>query len=159
MNELESKILLLMLKTKKNGISKIVYPFQNNDIEKIIIIGLIYTYYDVIYFYKSEQAYTSNEFYIIFKNFNNKIENFDIIKNTKYNDDLKKLKYLINNSFYCNFKKNYKNLIKIKNDAINNKIYLVDRYHIIKNNKDIYNKILKNIEYVQHKWIKKFNFI
>ena len=27
MNELESKILLLMLKTKKNGISKIVYPF------------------------------------------------------------------------------------------------------------------------------------
>jgi hypothetical protein len=36
----------------------------------------------------------------------------------------------------------------IKNNAINNKIYIVDRYHIIKNNKHIYNKIIRNVEYV-----------
>ena len=50
--------------------------------------------------------------------------------------------------FYYNLKKNYEYLMIIKNNAINNKIYIVDRYHIIKYNKNIYDKIIHDIENV-----------
>jgi len=160
LSNLESNILLLILKTKKDGISKIVYPFHNNDIKTIIMIGLLNRYYDKIYFYKSEQCYTSNEFYIIFKDFNkNKIDNdYGEIYKTDLNNIIKLEKY-VKKEFYYTFYKIYKKLMIIKIKAIKFKIYLLDRYHIISNNQELIKYIDDYNKDIILKWLNKFNFI
>jgi len=155
MNNLESTLLLLILKTQKNGIIKIVYPFQNNQNQTIIMIGIITKYYKDVYFYKSEQAYTSNEFYLVFKDFYNKDKDYDEIIKTQYNNIMSLTKYL-DDYYYYRLYKIYKRLINIKIEAIKYKLYLLDRYEIIKNNTELYNKINNHIKEIQDKWIKRF---
>ena len=158
MNGLEAKILLLILKTKKNGIIKIVYPFQINDKENIIMIGLICKMYKDVYFYKSPQCYTSNEFYFIFKDHNKENDYNDKINNMKYNE-IKKLEDLLDKDYYYSFYKIYKKLLNIKIKAINYKLYLLDRYDMITKNEKLNDYIIKKNNEILDIWIKKFNFI
>jgi len=159
MSNLESNILLIILKTQKDGIIKIIYPFNDHDMNTIIMIGLIYKYYDKLYFYKSPQSLTSNEFYIIFKNFNNnKIdENYKKILNTPFNN-IHLLEKYINKEFYYSFYKIYKKLMIIKLKAIKFKLYLLDRYHIINNNKELLSFIDNYNDNILKKWCNDFNF-
>ena len=158
MNNLEATLLLLILKTKKDGIVKIVFPFMDNDKENIIMIGLISKFYNNVYFYKSCQCYTSNEFYLIFKDFNNNINDYDKIENTYFNN-IKSLEELLDDNYYYSFYNIYKQLLLLKIRAINYKLYLLDRYDIIEKNKYLNDYMMKYNNNILDKWIDKFNLI
>ena len=151
-NKLESSMLLIALKTRTNIICKILYPFTETNKDTVIMIYYMYKYYKKVYFYKPLQTLTNNEFYIICKDFDN--DKIDKIYNKfEFNEEN------IDDKYYYSLYKIYKKLIDVKIKAINNKLYLVDIYDIIMDNKELYNEILKINEKIREDWIDKFNFI
>ena len=151
-NKLESSILLIGLKTRTNIICKILYPFTKSNKDTIIMIYYMYKYYKKVYFYKPLQTLTNNEFYIICKDFDEtRID--DIYNKFDFNEEN------IDDKYYYSLYKIYKKLIDVKIKAINFKLYLVDIYDIIMDNKELYNEILKINEKIREDWIDKFNFI
>ena len=119
----------------------------------------MYKYYDKVYLYKPMQTYTNDEFYLICYKFNdNKIDDiYNKILNIKY-EEINELEKYIDEKYYYSIYKIYKKLIKFKYNAVNNKLYLVDNYYIINNNKNILNYIYKINEKIRNKFIKKFEF-
>ena len=64
----------------------------------------------------------------------------------------------VDEKYYYSLYKIYKKLIDVKIKAINFKLYMVDIYDIIMNNKELYNEILKINDKIREDWIKNFKF-
>ena len=138
---IDYEILLYLINNKCNGIIKIQYPLNNEKI--IIMIGLIRKFYKESYIYKSKINYHYNEFYLICKDFNNDIN----IQINDYNIDL------IDDSFYYKFYKIYTKLIKIMIRSYKFKIFILDRYDIIKDNKKLDDNIINIRKKNENIWL------
>lgn len=135
--------LYFILECKVNAILKLKCPITEPNVMKVI--GHLGYFYKKVYVYKSEQSYTSDEFYVIFKNFEYN-DKYKIVMERKMIDD--------NEEFYRSFAKHYKNIMKVKTDIIKRIVYIIDRADILNiNDKTIFDRINKHIEKEIDDWL------
>lgn len=138
--------LYFILECKVNAILKLKCPIIDLNVMKVI--GQLGYFYKKVYVYKSEQSYTSDEFYIIFKNFEYN-DKYKIVMEKKMIDNIDD-----NEEFYRSFAKHYKNIMKVKTDIIKRIVYIIDRADILNiNDKTISDKINKHIEKEIDDWL------
>lgn len=128
MINLELHVLYFFMMCQVNAfVFKVIIPIT--DVRIIQFIGIISLFYNEVYLYKSGMSYTSNEFYLVMKDYKN---------SDKHSTYARMLRHSIENNmtiedpslenFYYVFVNAYEKIMETKTHAINMKIYVIDRF-------------------------------
>jgi hypothetical protein len=158
MTKLEHSVVYFLLSCGKNSIMKLIIPMDDSILIKLI--GILCRYYEEVHFYKSEQAYTSNEFYLVMKNFK-KDSNLNKILQTirKYLEGNGKLNIdeYLEEDFYGKYCYMYSKIVHHKTEAVRQKIYTMDRINILEEDSEFNSEIEELVSKKKYHWINKYN--